>query len=370
VIGLEVRLRLRPAQGLRVPLPTSRDDNPVNGMPINPQTIADLQDSIVALNALLTGLPQAFWSNVALAGRLTVGGQPFSFADFPFTADAAGDQLTAPGNPLQTGDGPLRPVNAGGTLPGNLLPGTDYYWIFIDASHGRLATTRANALAGVFIDITSNGTGTQMLTHQVGTTRVSDAEVTRNLAVDGGIAVAGTSTLAAVVATTLNASGLITANGGVQATHYNLPSTTFTIPAAAFRATLGSPTLDGAAGSGLWAFQSGANNTIECSLQLPVGTRITALKFHVNRASSSSGSIVCSLNGKVLGGGNVSTPVGTYSDTLSTGGTYITRDLIAIGGAPFTTIAGSAYWLEIDTNLNFTGAVPQFDGVEVTIDHS
>lgn len=193
-----------------------------------------------------------------------------------------------------------------------------------------------------------------------------------NVALAGVLTVAGMTVTGASTQAAITASGLITANAGVQASHYNLPPTTIPIPAEAFQKTIGSPTLDGGSGSGLWTFQSGAANTIVYGLVLPVGTRITALKFHVNRASSSSGSITCSLNSKIVGGGNsnLGTPSGTYSDTLSSGGTYTTRDLIAIAGAPFTTVAGSAYWLEVDTSLNFTGAPPQFDGVEMTIDHT
>jgi hypothetical protein len=57
-------------------------------------------------------------------------------------------------------------------------------------------------------------------------------------------------------------------------------------------------------------------------------------------------------------------------DTLSSGSSYTTRDLVAIAGAAFTTVVGSGYWLEIGTNLNYAGAVPQFDGVEITVDHA
>lgn len=167
-------------------------------------------------------------------------------------------------------------------------------------------------------------------------------------------------------------SALLTANAGIQSTHYNLPSTVIPIPAEAWKSTAGSPTLDGGSGSGLWVFQSGISNSIVHGLILPVGTRITALKFHVNRASSSSGSIVCSLSSKILGGGNsdFGTPSGTYIGTVASGSAYTTVDLVTVAGSPFTTVSGSAYWLQIDTNLNYAGAVPQFDGVEITIDHA
>lgn len=173
-------------------LPAARNTNYVSGVtPVRGADINDLQDQVVSINNLVTGQPQSNWTNVTLAGNLTVGGQPFTFADFTFTADAGTDQLTATANPLQTGDGPLRGVNSGGALPGNFLAGTDYYWIYVDANHGRIATTRANALAGIFVDLSSNGTGTQTLQHQAGTTRISDSTVTRNLIVNGSMTIAG-----------------------------------------------------------------------------------------------------------------------------------------------------------------------------------
>ena len=41
---------------------------------------------------------------------------------------------------------------------------TDYFAIFVDATHARLATSRANAFANSYIDITAQGTGTHTLT--------------------------------------------------------------------------------------------------------------------------------------------------------------------------------------------------------------
>lgn len=49
------------------------------------------------------------------------------------------------------------------TLPGG-LSATNYYWISLTASTGKLATSQANALAGTAVDITSAGTGTHTLT--------------------------------------------------------------------------------------------------------------------------------------------------------------------------------------------------------------
>ena len=47
---------------------------------------------------------------------------------------------------------------AGGGLPAPLVAGTIYFAINVDATHIRVATTYANALANVFINITTNGT--------------------------------------------------------------------------------------------------------------------------------------------------------------------------------------------------------------------
>lgn len=123
-------------------------------------------------------------ATVTTAGALTVGGQTLTFTSFTFTANSGTDQLTATAHPLQTGDGPVQNSNSGGGLPGGLAAVTNYWALRIDANNFKLATSRANAIGGVPIDITSNGTGTQTLA-AVGATRVSDAEVTRNLTVDG-----------------------------------------------------------------------------------------------------------------------------------------------------------------------------------------
>jgi hypothetical protein len=82
---------------------------------------------------------------------------------FTFTADAATDQLTVVGHGLLNGDGPVAVRNLGGSLPGALAPVTDYWAILVDADHVKLATSNPNALAGTAINLTSTGTGTQLL---------------------------------------------------------------------------------------------------------------------------------------------------------------------------------------------------------------
>lgn len=77
-----------------------------------------------------------------------------------FTADDAADELTV-AREYTTGE-KVR-VSSGGTLPGGLSSGTDYYVIKVDATIIQLATTIANAYKGTAIDITSTGSGTHTI---------------------------------------------------------------------------------------------------------------------------------------------------------------------------------------------------------------
>jgi len=75
----------------------------------------------------------------------------------------AADTLTITAHGLNTGDGFLAIYTDGGTIPGGLAPVTDYWAIRIDANTIKLATSSANALALIAIDITSAGSGTLQL---------------------------------------------------------------------------------------------------------------------------------------------------------------------------------------------------------------
>jgi hypothetical protein len=79
-----------------------------------------------------------------------------------FTADAGTDVLTVPSNKSLYTGATVGLSNSGGALPGG-LPATAY-WIRLSDTTGKLATSLANAHAGIAIDITSAGTGTHTLT--------------------------------------------------------------------------------------------------------------------------------------------------------------------------------------------------------------
>jgi len=81
-----------------------------------------------------------------------------------FTADDSTDEITLEvASGLQTGDGPFRLANTGGALPGGLAAGADFWVVRESATVFQLATSRANALAGTVVDVTSAGSGTHFL---------------------------------------------------------------------------------------------------------------------------------------------------------------------------------------------------------------
>ncbi len=121
----------------------------------------------------------------SIGRKLTVGGQALSVPAFVFTADSTTDKLTFTDHGLLNGDGPIQVSNSGGALPAGLAAATNYWVIFVDSANIKLATSYANAVAGVAIDLTTNGTGTQTLACTVSTTRPADTEVTGGLTVDG-----------------------------------------------------------------------------------------------------------------------------------------------------------------------------------------
>ncbi|MGK9234766.1 hypothetical protein KXS07_23665 [Inquilinus limosus] len=82
--------------------------------------------------------------------------------DLTFTADAATDQITAVGHGMASGEGPFY-LTTTGALPAGLAANTKYWAIRVGADVLKLAASKADALAGTAIDITSAGTGTHTL---------------------------------------------------------------------------------------------------------------------------------------------------------------------------------------------------------------
>ncbi len=105
-----------------------------------------------------------------LFGALT----PKVIADLTFTGENDDDLLTAAAHGLLTGDGPVRVANSGGALPTGLVAATDYWVIKSTADKFYLATSLNNALAGNFIVLGSDGTGTQTLSDTASTKRATN----------------------------------------------------------------------------------------------------------------------------------------------------------------------------------------------------
>lgn len=80
-----------------------------------------------------------------------------------FTANAVTDQLTVTSNTLNYQTGVPFTVTTTGTLPAPLTASTQYFAIRIDATHIKVATSYANAIAGIAINITGAGSGTNTL---------------------------------------------------------------------------------------------------------------------------------------------------------------------------------------------------------------
>jgi hypothetical protein len=69
--------------------------------------------------------------------------------------------LSSAANGFRTGD--KCRVSSAGTLPSGFSAGTDYFWISISTTTGNLASSKANAIAGTKVAISSDGSGTHTI---------------------------------------------------------------------------------------------------------------------------------------------------------------------------------------------------------------
>lgn len=191
-------------------------------------SVATLSEYLVAGNLV---------GNHTISGSLAVGGQPLVFLR-TFTADNTTETFTATAHGRSTGDGPFQVSNSGGALPTGLAPATNYWWITTGANTFMLATSFSDALAGLNLSISTNGTGTQTIASTGSTTHATDAAVSRSLSVTGNAAVVGNAT----VGGTLGAAGTVTASGDVNVTG-NVSATSYKhgLKTKRFSAQLGMP---------------------------------------------------------------------------------------------------------------------------------
>lgn len=98
--------------------------------------------------------------------RITKTGDATDLIDetVAYTAVNTGNSQITIAQDFTTGD--IYQVSSSGTLPSPLIAGTNYYIIRIDSTHIRLATSAANAAAGTFIPLTTQGTGNHTFVRQ------------------------------------------------------------------------------------------------------------------------------------------------------------------------------------------------------------
>jgi len=86
-----------------------------------------------------------------------------TLASFAYTAvNTSNSEVTIAGHGFTNGQGPMF-LSSSGTLPSGAAANTAYWVIVVDANTVRLATTSPNALAGVYVTLTTQGTGTLAL---------------------------------------------------------------------------------------------------------------------------------------------------------------------------------------------------------------
>jgi microcystin-dependent protein len=88
-------------------------------------------------------------------------------AVLPAAVNITTEEITVTGHSYRRTGFRVR-VSSSGTIIGGLAISTDYYVIIVNANTIKLATTRANALAGTAINLTSQGTGTHTISQSEG----------------------------------------------------------------------------------------------------------------------------------------------------------------------------------------------------------
>lgn len=109
-------------------------------------------------NALKIQLQDAMIPSTGTVGHLTLIDNVL-LDNAEFTVNASTDTLTFT-LPTKLVTGSRIRLTSTTTMPGGLLSSTDYYSIFISTTQVKLATTLANAIGNVPINITDPGSGT------------------------------------------------------------------------------------------------------------------------------------------------------------------------------------------------------------------
>jgi hypothetical protein len=280
-------------------------------------------DSTVGITGALTA------GSVNSAGALAVGGQHITIVTFVFTADNTTEIFTATGHGLSNGDGPIQ-VASSGTLPTGLSPATNYWVIVLTANTFHLATSQSQALAGNFLAISSNGTGTHTLSSTGSTVRLADASVTRSFFALGpssfndALTIGGTLT---VVGAALVLNGSTALRHGVRTKIISPKMSGGYIPSSGFGLSVEEAIVGG---SGSPPIASG----IQCSLDeyFIFGDRITDIRWKVTDSASGPTTASFALREQTVSTGATS----TLATSGTSAGSGATQTLIVSSSPLFT----------------------------------
>lgn len=138
------------------------------GQAIRPPTVAILRGTRPPTQRYALSLPAA--PRVGTPYKLNASGEGVTATQVAYTpladlgfvdadVNVGTDAVHTVAHGMTTGDGPYRVKNVGGALPTGLAADTNYWIIVVDADHYKFATTHANALANVAVDITAAAGG-------------------------------------------------------------------------------------------------------------------------------------------------------------------------------------------------------------------
>lgn len=286
---------------------------------------------------------------------------------FTFTADATSNQITIAGHGLLTGDGPAAVRNVGGALPGGLAAVTDYWVIRVDANTIKLATSSSNAMAGTAVDLTTAGSGSNIL--EVGIpyrrprtygslVQLKSADLNNNFDAWAALHALLTGQDQGVWDGITMAPGVSFAVSG--GGRYKHDDEYLIVSAAAFQSTAtaaqyAAGTTPRCAGSS-WSFSSGVNIPIVAPIALPAGKRVVDVEWFFNKGGNFN-----NLGLRMLrrsSGADV--VISAVFDTSSSSADVSLPQL----GVNYTMTASEPVWLEVNaTNAAhvFYHAVLKFD---------
>src|SRR5690606_12129209 len=148
-----------------VPLPFCGSSDPDWGLPMDGKRYrkADYPRLYAAIGYTYGGSGDWFhvpdWRYHFTRGWGGVPDVPFH----PSAVDTTSDTITVPRHPFNRSGFPVR-VSSTGSLPGGLSANTTYYVIFVNEGLIQLATSLADAMNGIAIDLTTQGTFTHTIT--------------------------------------------------------------------------------------------------------------------------------------------------------------------------------------------------------------